>query len=90
MGWLRTDLCGSVALEETAMMRPTILTCACCGGEALGRQWWNRDTGYGGCTKCIAWMRGRGTTEEEIKQSYGIEGVHFSIPDDAQDRTLPR
>lgn len=54
------------------------LTCCVCGDDA-GRfeQWWNRDTGYGICAKSVVWLRSRGETEEEIRFSYGIEGVHF-------------
>jgi hypothetical protein len=55
------------------------LTCCVCGGDA-GRfqQWWNRDTGFGVCAKCIARIRALGkTTEEEIRFCYGVEGTHF-------------
>jgi hypothetical protein len=54
------------------------LTCCCCG-ESAGNfaQHWNRDTGYGICAKCIAWIRSRGESESEIKSLYGIEGVNF-------------
>jgi hypothetical protein len=59
----------------------------CCCGEAAGRwqQWWNRDTGYGVCMRCVAWTEGRnrerGWSEQEIKAEtrdlYGIEGQHY-------------
>jgi len=54
------------------------LTCCCCG-EYAGRweQHWNRDAGYGICAKCVAWVRSRGETEEEIRSLYGVEGVNF-------------
>jgi hypothetical protein len=29
------------------------LLCSCCGAETRGRQWHNRDTGYGLCVSCI-------------------------------------
>jgi len=53
-------------------------TCSSCGGHA-GRwhQHSNRDTGYGMCFACIEWLRGRGTTEDEIKRLYGTEGVNW-------------
>jgi len=53
-------------------------TCCCCGGDA-GRweQWFNRDSGYGMCAKCITWLRGRGTQEAEIHDLYGVEGVNW-------------
>lgn len=56
------------------------LACACCDGDA-GRfqQWHNRDTGYGVCADCIAWMRRDGReTEAEITDYYGVEGVNFA------------
>lgn len=55
------------------------LTCCCCGDDA-GRfaQHSNRDTGYGVCARCIAWLRGRGVDETEIKRNYGAEGVNFA------------
>lgn len=62
------------------------LTCCCCGGDA-GRfdQHWNRDTGYGICAKCIAWLRsGNRESEEEIRQNYGKEGVNFAAPKEPQ------
>lgn len=59
------------------------LSCCVCGSDA-GRhaQWHNRDTGYGICRGCIVWLRGRGTTEAEIRDLYGVEGVHFAAPED--------
>jgi hypothetical protein len=61
------------------------LECCCCGGIAYGRQWHNRDTGYGICSKCIRWFRTDKKkngepceSEEEIRDYYGIEGRHFN------------
>ena len=59
------------------MAREATLTCACCGGEAKGKQWWNRDKGYGLCPKCHAWMKSRGVSDEEMHSDYGVEGLHF-------------
>jgi len=54
------------------------LRCCCCGGYAgRWRQWHNRDTGYGMCANCIAWLRSDGTPESEIAELYGVEGVHW-------------
>lgn len=52
--------------------------CSCCGGEA-GRweQWYNRDTGYGMCAKCIDFVRERGESEDEIRNLYGVHGIHW-------------
>jgi hypothetical protein len=54
------------------------MKCSCCGGYA-GRfeQWHNRDTGYGVCSSCITWLKGRGVSDTEIKQNYGVEGVNY-------------
>lgn len=56
------------------------LECCCCGSvEIRGRQWWNRDTGYGICVACIQFVRNHGETEVEIRDNYGIEGVHWGL-----------
>jgi hypothetical protein len=57
------------------------LTCCCCGARA-GRwqQHWNRDTGFGVCADCVEGMRKRGTTEAEIADCYGKEGVNWGSP----------
>ena len=55
------------------------LTCCCCGdGAGQWQQWHNRDSGYGMCAKCIAWLRRENrASEEEIKNLYGVEGVNW-------------
>lgn len=60
----------------TGVMRP--MRCCCCGASA-GRwqQWWNRDTGYGVCTRCVARLRATGTPELEITNLYGTENVNW-------------
>lgn len=63
------------------------LGCNCCGNAMRGRQWWNRDTGYGMCDECIVYVRthrpfGRDPmSEAESLECYGIDGVHFNIPE---------
>jgi len=54
------------------------LTCSVCGSDA-GRfqQWSNRDTGYGICAPCVDWLKGRGTSAEELQRNYGTAGVHY-------------
>lgn len=54
------------------------LECSCCGCEALGRQWWNRDTGYGLCIKC-ADIISKSEDDESMKSCYGISGIHYNI-----------
>ena len=56
------------------------MTCCCCGNYAgKWQQWWNRDTGFGICSRCIDWMKGRGTPEEEMKGMYGVENIHWGF-----------
>jgi len=55
------------------------LGCCCCGNATRGRQWWNRDTGYGICFDCIVWIRKDGMSEAEIRDNYGMEGVHWGV-----------
>ncbi len=54
------------------------LICACCGNTAPAlKQWWNRDTGFGVCGRCVAWQLARGEKPETIKDHYGESGVHW-------------
>lgn len=57
------------------------LTCACCG-EAAGafEQHHDQDTGYGICAACVSWMKGRGTSANEIADLYGSAGVNYEKP----------
>ena len=61
------------------------LECACCG-NAAGRwkQWWNQDTGYGLCAPCAVWIASRGTSQDEIDETYGREGEHRAPTTQAQ------
>ena len=54
------------------------LTCCCCGDYTQGRQWWNRDTGYGLCTGCIDFCS-NGTDEKGMTDLYGIRGTHYDV-----------
>ncbi len=58
------------------------MTCCVCG-EHAGRwhQHWNRDTGYGICVKCIAWLRDRQTSEAELLDLYGKENINWGDPE---------
>lgn len=60
--------------ERIQIPRPSRLICACCGSTAIGRQWWNRDNGYGYCGECKA-----SDDEAELRSMYGVRGYHFSI-----------
>lgn len=65
----------------------TYLYCAVCGACTRGRQWHNRDTGFGLCPSCADWLtrapeigRGRGQGPDEMRRNYGERGVHYCIP----------
>ena len=57
------------------------LTCSCCGARTKGRQWHNRDTGFGLCSKCAHWIRtrmnGKYYDPAEFERCYGKSGVHY-------------
>ncbi len=54
------------------------LKCTCCGSYTRGRQWWNRDTGYGICNGCA--MEQKLTEDaDEMKDNYGIERIHYNL-----------
>lgn len=54
------------------------LLCSCCSSVTYGRQWHNRDDGYGVCPKCVEWMAER-ESAEAMKRNYGIRGVHYNV-----------
>jgi hypothetical protein len=54
------------------------LECCCCGERTRGRQWWNRDTGYGLCIACIEYCATR-MPAEEFDRCYGVRGVHYAL-----------
>ena len=56
-----------------------ILTCCTCGERAPAKKhWWNRDTGFGLCGKCAAWLKARPDYDaEEFLSNYGEEGIHW-------------
>lgn len=54
------------------------LNCACCGERCRGRQWWNRDTGWGLCAACIDYTAER-VPPEEHRSCYGERGVHYDV-----------
>jgi len=53
------------------------MTCCVCGARTIGRQWYNRDYGYGLCGACaFDFLLGR-ETPEQMSNYYGHEGVHY-------------
>lgn len=51
------------------------LTCCCCGEQVHGRQWWNRDDGYGVCVRCAT----AEPLEETRERLYGRRGEHWGL-----------
>lgn len=75
-------------MTQEEQTRPKFLTCACCGERARGRQWHDRDTGYGVCSRCFraSFLRdGR----DEAERLYGRAGEHHSL-DWESERDLSR
>lgn len=54
------------------------LTCCVCGNGTRGRQWWNRDTGYGLCDDCADDPRNI-SDAEHARRLYGERGVHYKV-----------
>ena len=54
------------------------LTCCCCGELTRGRQWHNRDTGFGLCGTCALRIAER-ETPEYMHECYGIRGEHYGL-----------
>lgn len=66
--------------QPSPLPPPVRLRCCCCGEETLGRQWFNRDTGYGLCRGCGDWLPAeRNVSPEEMRKCYGERGVHYAI-----------
>ncbi len=58
--------------------RVKTLICSCCGKYTKGRQWWNREIGYGICKECVPrWERHY--TPEGMKECCGVEGIHYNL-----------
>ena len=55
------------------------LTCCCCGCLTKGRQWWNRDTGYGLCNGCIHMNGVSRVKVGEEASSFGVRGTHWDV-----------
>lgn len=66
-------------MNAATLQKPCRLTCCCCAAGTVGRQWWNRDTGYGLCETCADWIESRATPPEEMRSLYGIKGTHYAI-----------
>lgn len=57
-----------------------LLICNCCGKYTHGKQWWNRDTGFGECKSCVEWkLEEKRETKEGIELSSGKIGIYCGI-----------
>lgn len=56
------------------------LICTCCGRPMRGRQWWNRDNGYGLCKQCIPQNADANIPTGQTARSFGIRGHHYDLP----------
>lgn len=70
---------GSSNDDTDKPVKGTYLRCCCCGGGTRGRQWWNRDIGFGLCDDCIAFVGVADVAVGDTAQSYGIRGQHWDI-----------
>jgi len=44
----------------------------------MGRQWWNRDKGFGLCSQCAERIEKR-ENADYMKECYGIKGYHYDL-----------
>ena len=54
------------------------LICCCCGKYTKGKQWWNRDKGFGLCKSCHTWIEKKETAKYMLS-CYGIKGINCAI-----------
>jgi hypothetical protein len=59
--------------------KPVRLICCCCGSPTRGRQWWNRDKGYGLCDNCIDANGVANVPAGQEASSFGVRGFHWDI-----------
>ena len=60
------------------LSKPIQLQCCCCGRGTMGRQWWNRDKGFGLCDKCADLIEEK-EGEEILHSMAGVEGIHYRL-----------
>ncbi len=69
------------------------LICSCCGTRTEGRQWFNRDAGYGICPpcadrveRCEAKANPTCRIKEIMRGYYGEKGIHYAINPEGEKR----
>lgn len=65
---------------ETVIKPIRTLLCCCCGTDTQGRQWHNRDTGYGIFDRCATKQKNGSYDAATMHSYYGVEGVHYLLP----------
>lgn len=60
-------------------VRGVYLRCCICDNGTRGRQWWNRDHGFGLCDECIDFAGVSSIPVGGVANSYGVRGVHWDI-----------
>jgi len=82
-----TAICDAIAIAiyraQARDARVRRLICSCCGAETHGRQWHNRDTGYGLCEACDLRVQEKMTAAEH-QRCYGIRGLNYSTQEGAK------
>lgn len=76
--------------ENDSVDKPVMgsyMRCCCCGGGTRGRQWWNRDTGFGLCDECIDDVGVADVAIGATAASYGVRGYHWDIGNKKQKET---
>jgi len=63
------------------------LYCCCCGSATQGRQWWNRDDGYGLCDSCITPCHVAHLDKGQVSNCYGIRGIHWDVSNSSHETT---
>jgi hypothetical protein len=61
------------------------LTCHVCGESCKGRQWWNRDTGFGTCTPCGIILEQQHAAHPSwgpAEDLTGKRGIHWDVKQD--------
>jgi hypothetical protein len=54
------------------------LICCCCDQYTAGRQWWNREEGYGLCEDCAERIEKR-EDSNHMTSCYGVKGIHYCV-----------
>lgn len=71
-----------VRAVRDSLTRTRYMRCSCCGAATRGRQWSNRDDGYGLCPDCgdsIPKRKPEEYTPDEMVRLYGVRGVHYDV-----------